>query len=329
MEKEPTVITVFKDSKFLWGIPPNVVDVTFVLKPLVDCKESFCVTNDLMQCDPLVGTQKELIMMTPGLDNVKVEENQLIQLVSDAPKAKQVIPIYIYFHICQIGTWRQVVRDLFNNLVISGLLEQADELCLGILGDSPEQVLELLGYHPKARIVASNPDCSIFERLTLHELRRRAAKETFRAFYLHSKGVMRLQVAPERELAVKAWVSYLVYWNIERWRDCLRALDIASAVGCEWLANHYRGNFWWANSSYLATLPETIGPSYTDPEFWIALGTQNAIMFNLQNSNLYPYEDVIPEELYRKRAISYPTRIEGTLHWLSNRATSSAWLDIK
>ena len=112
--------------------------------------------------------------------------------------------------------------------------------------------------------------------------------------YLHSKGVSKVKSEP-----ILAWVKYLCYFNIKLGRDCLKVLDQFNLCGTEWYGNHYRGNFWWANSQYIRTLPSSIGPSYTDPEFWIAKGDMTCrSIFHFYFSNVYPYGVIIEESSY-------------------------------
>jgi len=311
------------DSQFYWGCGQNTLNVTSAVRSALRAGGPVIAANQQLGCDPCIGYVKQLSITTPGTDALTLKENEIVNFYSSEElSVQEVEKCYIYFHICQIGPWQEIVTGIFALITSSGLLERADELCLGVLGDSPDAVLALLANHPKVRIVASSPDLATYERLTLRKLHERAQQEKFKVLYLHSKGVYRIQQVPDTAAPVKAWTRYLLYWTVEQWRACVRTLDLVSAVGTEWLTGHYRGNFWWANSSYIATLPPAIGPNYTDPEFWISLGTPTGKLFNFMNSNIYPYTDVIPPELYRKET----SEIRGTITWLSDHSVTHAWI---
>lgn len=310
-----TEIEVDNATTFHWGSNEMNVDVTDSIGKVMTLNSSFQVENDLLGCDPYVGVEKQLTVQSRDKENIVLKEHQNVTFLSKEPVEtlfQKVIPkVYIYFHICQIGIWKTVVTEIYSLMVSSGLLEQVDELCLGVLGTDMESIREIFGSEPKLRIVMVSFDHSIYERATLYRLHERARLEDCKILYLHSKGVTHPEWARER---IKAWTDYMCYWVIERWASCLRVLDFSDTVGTEWLANHYRGNFWWANSDYLRTLPSTIGPEYTDPEFWIGTGVKGVI-FNFMRSNVYPYHDVICQELYRDKDQD-PKYICGTLTWL-------------
>ena len=46
-------------------------------------------------------------------------------------------------------------------------------------------------------------------------------------------------------------------------------LDNYTTYGCNFLCNHYSGNFWWSTSQHITKLPKIIGSEYTVPEYWI------------------------------------------------------------
>jgi hypothetical protein len=72
--------------------------------------------------------------------------------------------------------------------------------------------------------------------------------------YLHIKGVSRVGNAN-----VQAWVDYMEYFAISKWKECTLKLNEYDTCGVN-LQNkpslHYSGNFWWANSSYISKLRE-------------------------------------------------------------------------
>ena len=317
-------VEVDKDTKFLWGSNEFTVDVRkSIARSMKEntLSQDFQIENNFLGCDPSFGIGKQLTIhhskgntVLNEHETVNFQFTQPLEIIFPISKPK----IYIYFHICQIGIWKTVVIEIFNLIVTSGLLQVVDELCLGVLGTDMESIREIFGSEPKVRIVMVGFDNSVYERATLRCLHERARLEECRILYLHSKGVTHPEWARER---IKAWTDYMCYWAIERWQTCLRVLEFSDTVGTEWLADHYRGNFWWANSDYLKTLSSSIGPNYTDPEYWIGTGTKGTI-FNFMCSNMYPYHHVIPKESYCGKDQD-PTFIYGQIIWLPQKQTTS------
>jgi hypothetical protein len=76
----------------------------------------------------------------------------------------------------------------------------------------------------------------------------------------------------------------MLYFNVTQWKICIEKLQTNSTCGVdlrEMPTLHYSGNFWWAKSQYIATLPEPVLfnnlEKYPNPlqslrhnqEFWI------------------------------------------------------------
>lgn len=73
--------------------------------------------------------------------------------------------------------------------------------------------------------------------------------------YIHSKGMTSLSKQVNR------WRKVLEYGVIERWHDNINALNKGYDVsGIIWNYDsyHFSGNFWWAKSSYIKTLPRPV-----------------------------------------------------------------------
>ena len=93
--------------------------------------------------------------------------------------------------------------------------------------------------------------------------------------YLHTKGVT--QIHPIIKKRVNLWTRYMDVWNIYNWKKCLSALKSSDTCGGLYVGgkiSHYQGNFWWANSNFIKTLPyitkENIS-SINRGEFWFSL----------------------------------------------------------
>jgi hypothetical protein len=187
------------------------------------------------------------------------------------------IPTYVYYHIAQIGNWVEVVCDQVKALQDSGLYGFADKILFGTLGSFP------IDLPSKFEMLFHHPDVQLYEFPTLNALREHALREDFNVLYMHTKGVA-FEEKGNTVAIVTYWRKYLEHFCIGKWVECLQALEEFDASGCEFYGPglnvdpHFSGNFWWAKSSYLRTLPRVedilVSKEHSDPprmkaEFWV------------------------------------------------------------
>jgi len=125
-----------------------------------------------------------------------------------------------------------------------------------------------------------------YEQLTLSAMRQwaRDAPADTPVLYCHTKGTF------DNSEWNAMWRRSMTHHVVGRWRECVRLLeDGYDTVGCHWLTPErdagparpvttpmYGGNFWWATSQYLATLPEP-GTEYRhQAEEWVGLNGPKA-----------------------------------------------------
>lgn len=191
-------------------------------------------------------------------------------------------PIKIYYHVSLIGKYFDITLRIFHELEQSGLYSKCESISVGALGSKSElpNLQEILDRYPKAKIIAHNKDTQYFEFFTLEHLKRDADElPNFYALYLHSKGV-----TSENEndaLFRQFWCDHMVYWMVTKWKKCYHALDLKDLddynVGYDVCSvrvvpkrksighsTHGSGNFWWANSEYIKTLPLVLADTYYD-----------------------------------------------------------------
>jgi len=161
--------------------------------------------------------------------------------------------IIIFYHICGIGNWRNIVIEQLE------LLEKIpyDQIRIGFLGD--KKLIEPF-LTDKIILVANEGE---WEYPTLNKLIEYCnINDDHYICYIHSKGVMS---------GANNWRQLMNYWIIERWEDNIRYLKEGyDTCGILKLKNHYRGNFWWCNSKFIrGRKPIT---NYNDrlwAEFWL------------------------------------------------------------
>ncbi len=103
--------------------------------------------------------------------------------------------------------------------------------------------------------------------------------------YLHTKNV-----GKQINVCIEDQIKYMLHFNITKWENCMQALTKYNTCGVDLRKEpvlHYSGNFWWAKTAYLATLPHPMDfnnlTKYPNPlnsirhnqEFWICYKDKN------------------------------------------------------
>lgn len=161
--------------------------------------------------------------------------------------------IKIFLHIATFGEYQKIFDELFNYLKDSHLLNYTSELNVCIVGES---VLSIPKTYKEIQ-VKINPikvgQINEYEFPTLQFIEDNI-QEGDKILYLNGLGVTNDSIYKQ------SWRKYLSYFNIIKWEGCIKALDNGYDVcGVDWRTHptpHYSGNFWWANASYLKTLPK-------------------------------------------------------------------------
>ena len=202
--------------------------------------------------------------------------------------------IHLFIHACTMANWKDVLHRQMKRVYDSGLYEAATSINIGVLGE--ESLDEFKQKYPKINQLFQNHDTSLYERPTLCALQEKCLQSSNHAniLYFHTKGITR------KNPNVTDWSMVMEYFLIDNWRDCLQALKTADVCGVNFQympCKHFSGNFWWANSNHICTLPKRIGAQYLDPEMWIGLGFPQ--MHSMHNSNVDHYFQPYPESCYK------------------------------
>jgi hypothetical protein len=211
----------------------------------------------------------------------------------------------IFYHIGQIGIGAFVYLQQVHRLYTSGLIQQVEHIHFGVNGDQ-----ELFNVPDKAQVVYNQNHKE--ETETLMSLRDFCKNnQDYKVLYIHTKGVTHQSMNGE------SWRLMMEHFVIDKWKECVGQLDEYDAVGSNlkilgpttWSdgrqswekagTQHFVGNFWWANASYVNTLDDKFLESdfRLDREFWI--GTGNGKM-----KSLYQPEDHEPYQ-YFYREVDY------------------------
>ena len=149
-----------------------------------------------------------------------------------------------------MGDYQEIFNELMGVILTSNILDKV-ELNVCIAGDGKLNVPDLnnVNVHRVGRV-------DEFEFVT-HQFMEDIINETdenIKVLYFSGLGVT------GNTIFKKSWRSYLTYFVITQFEECIKALDEGYDVcGVDWRTNpvpHYSGNFWWSNSTYLKTLPK-------------------------------------------------------------------------
>uniref|UniRef100_A0A6C0I5K7 Glycosyltransferase n=1 Tax=viral metagenome TaxID=1070528 RepID=A0A6C0I5K7_9ZZZZ len=195
--------------------------------------------------------------------------------------------VYIYFHICCINNWANIVTFLYDKIKSSGLYDVVTEIRCGVI--TAETVSHDLFADKKTRIVFFSTDNTHMEAYTINALFDEANVSddaVFQVLYLHTKGVRHNGTNKN----VTDWTTYMAHFVMDHHELCRQSLDQYDAVGVnlQSVPNlHYSGNFWWSTSKHIRKLRPCNTVVYHAPEFWIGSGEGSYLTVWQSNNNLY------------------------------------------
>ena len=189
-----------------------------------------------------------------------------------------------YYHIyCGGGgQWQLIMHQHMMALCNYGLIEQLDEIRVGIVGppDQRKVVKEILDNSlvaAKIKVVVTRTNA--WEQATLTEMYKASQTEDAAYLYAHTKG------GSDPSLVKQMWCRSMIFFNIVAWERSLAELEKVDAVGCHWLCTeqfpeirdhnnpdgypYFAGNFWWAKSSHIRELGEPVREHRWQAEHWI------------------------------------------------------------
>ena len=197
-----------------------------------------------------------------------------------------------YYHIlCNPNTniTHLLVLQHMNAICNYGLVSVLDEIRIGLVG-LPEQrkiVKEMLQQSmvkDKIKIVIERQRAD--EHITLQHMHNASQEEECYYLYGHTKG------AYHTHFSNLVWVRSMIFYNIVGWGKMLEKLENKEidCAGCFWLTKEkhpnilrdvpegtpfFGGNYYWAKSSYIKTLPIVPKDNRYKAERWIGLNDPN------------------------------------------------------
>lgn len=156
----------------------------------------------------------------------------------------------------------EIVREQMMQLQQSGLCSEAETFLVGINGGAESRALAHVLIPAKAKLVMHGL-ASRTENLTLVQIEQWLPKHPgWAVLYFHAKGASHLDLAKIKYSA--RWRNCMMHHLVTDWRKCLQDLEAGfESVGCHWMTGAatppgqsiWAGNFWWATSDFLRTVP--------------------------------------------------------------------------
>lgn len=215
-------------------------------------------------------------------------------------------PIAIFYHcLFAFGNPPEVrmrpvdiVAEQMDQLARSGLEEAASEIVVGVNGGSESKLMAELLLPKKARVVFHGLD-SHAENLTIVELEKwLPAHPGWNVLYFHAKGCTHPPGEHYGDNISAPWRRAMMADLIDNWRLCVIDLEQGYDGACSHFMRHMAdgtqhiaaGNFFWATSDFLRTLPSiylrerikvsgiAAAESRFEAEVWIGNGPRMPVM---------------------------------------------------
>jgi hypothetical protein len=205
-----------------------------------------------------------------------------------------VRPVAVFLHVATMGRYVEVLHDVLAAVYDAGLASRARHVQVTVVG---EGAIELEQRYAGAVVQLSAAAVTAYEHPSIEAIRTYSREVPDAAIlYLNCLGGRHRGASWTLRAEWRKLLYYLLVQNAAR---CLTALDQHDVCGVDWSSMpmpHMTSNNWWANASYINTLPSTaetiatvldtdlskFGPSWVDieakkrhaGEFWIGMNPE-------------------------------------------------------
>ncbi len=189
--------------------------------------------------------------------------------------------LVIFIHAAITGRCSSRLEMYLNTIYKSGLYDNVEKIFIDYVGSDSFPMLNI-NFDIDNKIIYKkiSNNLDTYELLTLSDIYKFCVNnKEYNVLYIHTKGI-----TGDINICIEDWVSYMIYFLITKWKNCIELLDFNDTVGVD-LRNyptlHYSGNFWWASANHIRSLPDPIVfnnlEKYPNPlnsirhnqEFWI------------------------------------------------------------
>lgn len=187
--------------------------------------------------------------------------------------------IHVFIHAALLSGVSDRIRQYTDVIQSSGLSEHVAAIYVCYVGTGDLPTLDVSPEIRRALVeIRVHDQLGAYELPTLERLYRHCCHIPQKAvvLYLHTKNV-----GKDRNPCIEDQIVYMLYFLVERWRECVSRLGVAKTSGVDLRDEptlHYSGNFWWATAAYIAGLPRPTDYAHTpnplnsprhNQEFWI------------------------------------------------------------
>lgn len=233
-------------------------------------------------------------------------------------------PINIFLHVYAANHWQTIFNELITEIKTSGLYDDCHAIYISLISDNIEDMdyISSIGGE-KINIINHTSDAKVYEFPALEALIKLANNtDNFYALYIHSKGSGNCRenvsnywplITSYKDLRYSSdtWRAFMSYYCISHWKMAIKKLHCGyDTYGVHFvpMGKHrfYGGNFWWAKSEYIKTLPPIQDTEKKDryrAETWL-LSNNNVKYYNACSIPKIATYTGIPTLLYRGSSLT-------------------------
>jgi len=199
---------------------------------------------------------------------------------------------YCFIHSCNTNGDTYRLEHLLNTLSKFQIFEKIFINNIGISLQIENTMVEVTQF---------SDDTSLYEVPTINKIKKFSQEhKNCEILYLHTKGTGH----PKDSQNINDWIDMMLYFLLERWPVAVNALKDHDVAGCNYhtydscrAPPHFSGNFWWAKTGYLESLPDC-GRNKFDAEFWLLQNNPKLKCLH-DTGGMNHYFNVYPSETYR------------------------------
>lgn len=184
------------------------------------------------------------------------------------------------------AVWSSITMEQFKVMEDSNLIDELDVMSITAISQNDQRMekffnlCQSFGFRKLDIYFIRNPIINddmmlngresngpaVTEIPTFKRMWNDCQEEDNKVLYFHSKAMTAFgkffspeQFDIEKYKQNVYWRHYLNWGALERWRECIKALDNHDMAGVNYREDpiqHYSGSFWWANSSHIRRLPD-------------------------------------------------------------------------
>ena len=224
----------------------------------------------------------------------------------------------IFIHAAVLDKCKERLLQYLDVIYNSGLIDSSEYIFICFVGELPNSVdlddIQKYNYRQNIHILNVSNNLQSYELPTLDYMYTFCRNSPdYNILYLHTKNV-----GKERNQCIEDQIEYMLHFNVTRWEECVNKLTEYQTCGVDlrdYPTLHYSGNFWWAKSTHINSLPSPTDfndlEKYPNPlnslrhnqEFWICYDKQVNLHNSFWDCGINCYErhlHLYPKEKYSK-----------------------------